>query len=206
MVVQRFKAVVGTILAIQMPLPISALEHLAHPWSTSDIHAVLARLQSVIMLKKDTPEIYHKSFFDFLTTSDHCTEDLFIDLRVHHTRIATQCFQIMNKKLKRNILDLEGPARFMDNVKGLAAQEISEDQLRGKIRAELRYACVYWINHLEGANTEDAVLVKECEAFAIDHLLHWLEALSWVGKLDIAHRALLSVQKLMVMWPQLRGG
>ena len=47
-VIHRFKAVIGTILAIQMPLPISALERLAHPRSVSGIHAVLRRLQSVI--------------------------------------------------------------------------------------------------------------------------------------------------------------
>jgi hypothetical protein len=110
MVVQRFKAVVGTILAMQMPLPISAFERLAHIRSASDIHAVLRRM--------------------------HCT---------------------------------------------------------------------YWTN-LECADTEDAELVKECEVFASEHLLHWLETLSWVGKLDIAHRALRSVQKLLVMYSLLWDG
>ena len=38
----------------------------------------------------------------------------------------------MNKDLKRNILDLGDPARFMDNAEGPSAQEISEDQLHGK--------------------------------------------------------------------------
>jgi hypothetical protein len=42
-------------------------------------------------------------------------------------------------------------------------------------------------------------LVKEYETFANEHLLHWLETLSWIGKLDIAHRALHSVRKLLVM-------
>ena len=182
-----------------MPLPISALECLAHPQSVSDIHAVLRRLQSVIMVNKTTPQIYHKSFFDFLTTASHCTEeDLFIDLRVHHTRMATRCFQIMNKNLKRNILNLGDPARFMDNAEALTTQGISEEQLLEKIPAELRYACVYWVYHVEGADAEDSDLVKECGAFASEHLLHWLETLSLVGKLDIAHRALHNVPKLLV--------
>ena len=54
------------------------------------------------------------------------------------------------------------------------------------------------MNHVEGADTEDTDLVKECETFASEHLLHWLETLSWVSKLDIAHRALHSVPKLLV--------
>jgi hypothetical protein len=198
-VAERFRTVVGTILAIQVPLPISALKHLSRPWSTSAINAVITHLQSVIMVNKSTPQIFHKSLFDFLTNADHCADDLFIDLRVHHTRIATRCFRIMNKNLKRNILDLGDPACFMDNAEGLAAQGISEDQLHGKIPAELRYACTYWMNHLEGADTGDKDLVKECERFANKHLLHWLETLSWVCKLDIAHGALHSAQKQLVM-------
>ena len=197
-VIQRFKEVIGTILTIQMPLPINALEHLAHPQSATDIHAVLRRLQSVIMINKDTPQIYHKSFFDFITSADHCTEDVLIDLKVHHTRIATRCFQIMNKSLKWNILELDDPARFMDNAEGLAAQGISEGQLHRKIPAELKYACVYWVNHVKGADTKDTDLIKEYETFANEHLLHWLETLSWVDKLDIAHHVLRSVQKLLV--------
>ena len=198
MVVQRFKAIVGTILAIQIPLPISALDRLAHPRAASDIHAVFSRMQSVIMVNKDTPQVYHKSFFDFLTNADDCSEDLLIDLRVHHTRIATRCFQIMNKGLKRNILDLGGPACFMDNAEGLAAQGISEDQLHRGIPPELRYACTYWMDHIKDADTEDKDLVKECEKFVNEHLLHWLETLSWAGKLDVAHRALRIVPKHLV--------
>ena len=203
MVIQRFKTVVGTILAIQIPLPVDALEHLTHPLPASAIHAVLMGLRSVIIFNEGVPRVYHQSIFDFLVDRNHCTDDLFIDLRVHHTRIATRCFQIMNKNLKQNMLDLGNPARFMDNNEALTAQEISEDQLHKKIPAELRYACAYWMNHVEAADTEDTDLVKACERFASEHLLHWLETLSWVGGLDIAHRALRSVLKLLVTYPLL---
>ena len=196
-VIQRFKVVVGTTLAIQTPLPISTLEHLTPQFAT-DIRAVLTYLQSVITLKNDMPHVYHKSLFDFLTSAGHCMEDHFIDLRAHHTRIATRCFQIMNKNLKRNMLDLGGPAYFMDNHEVLTAQEVPDGQLHRKIPAELRYACVYWINHVEGADTKDTILVKESERFTNEHLLHWFETLSWIGNLDVAHRALRSIPKFMV--------
>ena len=52
--------------------------------------------------------------------------------------------------------------------------------------------------HVSGADTEDMDLVKEWKTFAREHLLHWLETLSWLGKLDIAHRALRNVQMLLV--------
>ena len=95
-------------------------------------------------------------------------------------------------------MELGDPARFMDNTEGLAAQEISEDQFHLKIPAELRYACLYWASHVEGANIEDADLVKECKRFTRKHLLHWLEGLSWVGELGTAPRALRSIPKLLV--------
>ena len=150
------------------------------------------------MVRNDMPQTYHKSFYDFLTTADHCTEDVRIDLKAHHTRIAIRCFHIMNKKLKRNILDLGSPACFMDNEVGLAVQGITEDQLDKQIPAELQYACVYWKNHVDSADTDDAELVKMLKAFARKHLVHWLEALSWVSKLDIAHRVLLDLRKVLV--------
>jgi hypothetical protein len=116
-------------------------------------------------------------------------------LRVYHTRITARCLQIMNKKLKRNILDICEPACFMNNGDGLAAQGIPEDQLHSKLPAELRYACKFWGNHIEGADTEDATIMAEMEIFASQHLLHWFEALSLLGKLDVAHCALRSVLK-----------
>jgi hypothetical protein len=51
-VIQRLKAVI----AIQVPLPITALKHFVHPRSASDIYAVLRRLRSVIMPNKGTPQ------------------------------------------------------------------------------------------------------------------------------------------------------
>jgi hypothetical protein len=53
-------------------------------------------------------------------------------------------------------------------------------------------------NHVEGAETEHAGLAKEVESFVIKHLLHWFEALSWVGKLGLAPRALRVVLNFMV--------
>jgi hypothetical protein len=152
------------------------------------------------MLDNGVPQIHHRSFFDFLTAADHCTDDLLIDLGVYHTQIATCCFQIMNKHLNRNILDLQDPVmRFMDNEEGLVAQESLESQpLHRKVSPELRYACTYWINHVKVPNTEDKNLVKEGKMFITEHLLHWLGAPSWVGKLDRAHRTLHGVPEHLV--------
>ena len=104
----------------------------------------------------------------------------------------------MNIRLKRNILGLGTPAQFMENNAALKAEGMSNDQVGEKISRELRYACVYWANHFEVADTEDANLIDGIRTFANEHLLHWFEALSLIRKLDVAHRDLLLFRKLLV--------
>jgi hypothetical protein len=83
-VVERFKAVIGTILTIRMPLLISALERLADPRSATDIHAVLRGVQSIIIVNKETPQVYHKSLScqrsSGINTGSALEEDRYIEL------------------------------------------------------------------------------------------------------------------------------
>ncbi|KIL66521.1 hypothetical protein M378DRAFT_75235, partial [Amanita muscaria Koide BX008] len=82
----------------------------------------------------------------------------------------------------------------MSNEDGLKADGITDEQIQEKIPQELRYACAYWVNHLEVANMEDEALVNGLERFAYEHMLYWLEVLSLIGKLDSAHRAILVIK------------
>ncbi|KAM6496587.1 hypothetical protein JOM56_007060, partial [Amanita muscaria] len=82
----------------------------------------------------------------------------FTDIQ-RHTQIATRCFEIMNKHLKRNILGLGDPARFMNNEDGLKEDGITDEQIQEKITQQLRYACIHWANHLEVADIEDEALM-----------------------------------------------
>ncbi|KIL56525.1 hypothetical protein M378DRAFT_89177, partial [Amanita muscaria Koide BX008] len=78
----------------------------------------------------------------------------------------------------------------MSNEDGLKEDGITNEQLEEKIPQQLRYACVYWVNHLKIANVEDADLMNGLKKFVDEHILHWLEVLSLIGKLDSAHRAI----------------
>ncbi|KIL62309.1 hypothetical protein M378DRAFT_795001 [Amanita muscaria Koide BX008] len=197
-IVSRYQSVVGAIIFVQRPLPVSTLAHLINI-DVDDIHAVLDHLQSVILLDgDDVPRIYHKSFPDFLTDQARCEDPrLRIDTRICHTQIATRCFEIMNKRLKRNILGLGNPARFMSNEDGLKENGITDEQLQERIPQQLRYASVYWVNHLEVANIEDEALMNGLEMFVHEHMLYWLEVLSLIRKLDSAHHAIRVVLKLL---------
>lgn len=196
--VERYKTVVGAIVLIQTPLSVATLSSLIDR-RDREIAAVLRNLQSVILLGPgNIPRIYHKSFSDYITDPQRCKgDDLLIDPKVHHPQMAVRCFRIMDRHLKYNILGLGGPARFMDNGHGIAKQGITDTQLLDKIPLELQYACEYWSSHLELANVEDEVFIKELEKFANAHLLHWVETLSWIRKLGSAHHAIRAVMTLL---------
>src|SRR6266478_4746054 len=199
-IVERFQMVIGTIILAQDPVPVEPLAKLVG-LKPEDVYGVLDNLQPVISVGNsgEAPHVYHKSFPDYITDTTRCTdEDLCIVPKDHHTRIARRCFQVMIAHLKHNILDLDTPERFMDNDAGLVASDITEALLGEKIPLELRYACIYWANHLESADIKDTDLMTELELFGNEHLLHWFEALSWIDKLDLAPRAVdLSLKHLV---------
>src|SRR6266704_2846923 len=184
-ILERYQAVIGTIIVVQDPLPIATLANLIG-LSSEDVRAVLDNLQSVILLgDNDIPRVYHNSFPDYIKDTMRCKDhDLQIIPGEQHTRIAVCCFNVMNMGLKRNILGLGTPAQYMENSDGLKAEDISDDRLREKIAPELRYACIYWTNHFEGADIEDINLIKKVDGFTKELLLYWLEALSWICKLE----------------------
>ncbi|KIL54495.1 hypothetical protein M378DRAFT_49415, partial [Amanita muscaria Koide BX008] len=198
-IVSRYQSVVGAIIFVQRPLPVLTLAQLID-MDVEDIRVVLEKLQSVILLgDDDVPRIYHKSFPDYLTDQARCKDPcLQIDSKIGHSRIATCCFEITNSHLKYNILGFSDPARYMSNEDGLKEDGITDVQLQEKIPQQLHYACVYWANHLEVASIEDTDLMNGLEKFMDEHTLHWFEVLSLIGKLDLAHRAIRVVQKLLV--------
>ncbi|KIL55534.1 hypothetical protein M378DRAFT_90782, partial [Amanita muscaria Koide BX008] len=196
--VSRYQSVVGAIVFVQRPLPVSTLAQLINI-DVVEICEVLDNLQSVILLgSDDVPRIYHKSFPDYLTDEARCNDPhLQIDTRICHIQIATRCFEIMDKCLKRNILGLGDPARFMRNEDGLKKDEITDKKMQEKIPQQLRYACVYWDNHLEVTKIEDETLMNGLEKFVDEHMLYWFEVLSLIGNLDSSHLAIRAVLKLL---------
>ncbi|KIL65235.1 hypothetical protein M378DRAFT_10880 [Amanita muscaria Koide BX008] len=198
-ILERFKTVMGTILFVQEPLPMQALQHLSFPYVLGDIEAVLSNLKSVITVQDNKPRIYHQSFPDFLLSETF--HERFNSRLVpgdQHRRLAMLCLKIMNERLKQNILDLQGAARFKNNADALQEQGISQDQLREAIPDELLYACKFWSAHIEGAyvmdlNTLDHDLIRELATFANSHLMHWFEVLSLIDELCLAPRALRTV-------------
>ncbi|KIL56421.1 hypothetical protein M378DRAFT_172722, partial [Amanita muscaria Koide BX008] len=176
----RFRKVVGTIVLLYDPLPVQALAHLIGI-EEDDIYGVLDNLRSVIILgTNDIPFIYHKSFSDWIMDQDGKGEDHRIDPRDGHTFLTICCLQTMNKRLKRNILNIRGVLQFVTSSEALKRKRIKKRMLK-KISSVLRYACVYWSRHITEANVDDSDLIDQVRTFADEHLPHWIEVVGWIS-------------------------
>jgi hypothetical protein len=103
--------------------------------------------------------------------------------KMHHSRIADHCFRIMGRHLHENICDLGFPDRYLDNIQ---VRHLTD----GRVSKELIYACIYWADPLSYADTENDELLQQVENFAFNRFLNWLEVLSLIKCLDVAHPAL----------------
>jgi hypothetical protein len=91
----------------------------------------------------------------------------------------------MSTSLKQDVCGQEAP--------GTLVADIKSNQIEQCLPLEVRYACLYWIQHLQKSDTQfhnnDQVY-----HFLQEHLLHWLEALCWIGKTSEGILAILSLE------------
>lgn len=188
--VQSFQTVVGLIVVLEDLLPLSALARLLR-MDESDVQITLQRLHSIMAptSTNQAPQLYHKSFPDFITNNERCTDlRFYISSEEHHAQATQYCFKVMHNTLHRNMFDLQGIQKLKKN-----------SEIRGNIAEEVAYACTYWATHLSKATDTNAnELVKMLDDFAFTHLLQWIEVLSLIGNLEVAYPTIQLVQKFLV--------
>jgi hypothetical protein len=102
--------------------------------------------------------------------------------------IFDHCLQLMRKSLRRDICGLHTPETPIKDVR--------RDKVEQCLPAELQYACVYWVRHLQRSKAhprDDGGLL----VFLQKHLRHWLEALSLIGKISEGVLAIASLESMM---------
>jgi len=188
----HYQIVVGTIVALQYPLPCLALSALLK-LDSNNVKRALPHLYSLVAPTGPdlTFQIHHKSFPDFITSSLRCEQRFLIDLMVRHLELGKQCLSIMNSQLKPNICNLDSTDRFKDNN---SVQHLTH----GCISQELTYASTHWATHLANVSKLDNKAEQLLEDFACKHLCAWLEVLSIIGQVEIAYPSLDRVGKLLV--------
>ena len=192
----RFKSVVGAVVLIFYPLSINTLSHLLTNYGTpSKISTSLRTLHSVLLVPDTTEhplQVFHKSFPDFLTDQNRCTNPQFLihPPTHHHKEILVGCLRVMREKLERNICKLDDYS-ILSDVKDLPTLR------KTYIGDSLEYACRFWTSHL--ANISSDGDVKEVQE-AIDHFfetgfLCWVEVLILTGNLDVGVHALSDIEQ-----------
>jgi hypothetical protein len=137
------------------------------------LHSVLS-----VPANQDSPvRLLHLSFRDFLIDPEKRGSLFWVDESETHKIIATKCLELMSKPdcLRENICSLE--------TSGKLRTEIDCRIINDSLQTDVRYACRYWVHHLEQSKgrIRDQSRVH---SFLQKHFLHWLEALSLMGRIS----------------------
>jgi hypothetical protein len=176
---QEFRKVVGSIVVLEIPLPIASLACLLRV-PQEDIKCRLDSLHSVLSIpdSEDIPiRLLHLSFRDFLVDPQKQVKSSFwIDERSTHQMLASCCLELMSGSsgLHQDICNLSAP--------GIMIHEIDEATIAASLSPDLQYACRYWVTHLEYSK-QNIVDGDTTQLFLQKHLLHWLEAMSLMREL-----------------------
>jgi hypothetical protein len=182
------REILGSIVVLSSPLSADALTKLLYI-PKRDIDQALRDLHAILDIPGDQTHplrLHHPSFRDFLLNKERCSDSNFqVDDRQAHQSLANSCIQLMSTSLKQDICDSKTP--------GILRTDIEISQVRRCLSPEVQYACLYWIQHLQrsGAQLYDNHHVHR---FLQAHLLHWLEALSWIGRTTEGISAILSLE------------
>ncbi|KAI9766763.1 MAG: hypothetical protein M1839_004767 [Geoglossum umbratile] len=149
--------------------------------SLGDLHAILD-------IRKDRHlpiRLHHPSFRDFLLNRKRCDDLRFwVNESVAHELIAGSCIDLLSAELRRDICGLHEP--------GAIAGDVSYQKIEKNFSTALQYACQYWVQHLKRSDVQLEDNGKTY-SFLQQHLLHWFEALSLLGKTS---EAVLEIQIL----------
>ncbi|KAI9785620.1 MAG: hypothetical protein M1816_000367 [Peltula sp. TS41687] len=176
--IQEFRVIVGSIVILAEPLSTASLVSLLDT-SQETVDCRLGLLHSVLSVPatQDAPvRLLHLSFRDFLLDSEKRGKNPFwVDERETHEMMATKCLDLLSRPecLEENICSLDTPGKLR--------AEINRQIIENRLPAHIRYACRYWVYHFE--HSRSSIRDQgQVHRFLQKHFLHWLEALSLIGK------------------------
>jgi hypothetical protein len=173
--IDRVRRLVGTIVCLQQTLPVNDIVALMG-LNEYETRQTLAQLGAVLAYEHDGPvRVLHPSFPNFLADPSRCVDARFrLDPSERNSEITFRCLVLMNKRLRYDICGTGKP--WLRNDEMVHQLDASDDL------GSLRYACMYWAAHLTRAGAPDSRLTNELASFCNQHLLHWIELCSLMGK------------------------
>ncbi len=179
-ILKEFREIVGTIVILADPLPTGSFARLLGT-SKQTVDHRLSMLHSVLNIppNADAPvKLLHLSFRDFLVHPNQRDRNPFwVDEVKTHEKLVVECLNLLSERncLKRNICGLQMP--------GETRKDIDKQTVIDCLPLEVQYACLYWVHHLKGSKR----MVRDggkANIFLRRYLLHWLEALSLMGRIS----------------------
>ncbi|KAG8665275.1 uncharacterized protein FPOAC1_013254 [Fusarium poae] len=171
-IIKDFKMIVGSIVMLANPLSVSALSQLLEvdPEVVDNRLDTLHSVLSVPPRRKEPVRLLQLSFLDYPITKE---SEFRVDKRHAHQTLAKHCLRVMWGGLRENICGLSFP--------GMRRSTVDSSELEEHIPAQVQYACMYWVYHqMEGdPGLNDSEKVYD---FLTTHFLHWLEAMSLLGR------------------------
>ncbi|KAG8677613.1 hypothetical protein FPOAC1_003637 [Fusarium poae] len=173
-IILEFRRVVGTIINLFDPLSTTALSRLLDV-DQDFIYSKLDLLHSVLDVphSPDSPvRMLHLSFRDYLMSPETQEHKFWIDEKASARNLAKDCLRVM-ETLQPDICHLKMP--------GTPRSTLKPEFINACIPHEVQYACLYWVNHqvVAGLGPNDATRIFK---FLKRHLLHWVEAMSLLGR------------------------
>jgi hypothetical protein len=186
-----FRSILGAIILAKEPLSIELLEQLL-PLETSRLQHICKGLKSVVD-SDDILRITHQSFMDFLIDGEVCPPAFCINLENEEGRLALACLRTMKSGLRFNICNLESSYLLNTEVTDM------DSRTEQNIPSHLRYASLYWTNHLSASRFDEQIL-KLVQDFVENQFLFWLEIMSVTRRVNVASHMLSS----LVSWMKVR--
>ena len=185
----KFRSVLGAMILAANPLSPSTIAMLLG-LDVEDVFPLLLSAQSLLILKEDINhpvKPFHKSFPDFITDPERCTNQRFyISPPDHHPQLLIGCLDLMNRTLEKNMCKLP---------EAVANSDVSDlkERIKEYIDPALQYACSSWHTHLVGRHTTSVntrEIASALHRFLERKFLFWLEVLSVLGAVKNAVDAL----------------
>jgi hypothetical protein len=183
-----FKTIIGCLILLYDPLSVPSLSSLLDI-PIQDIGALIPPLRSVLNIPEradGTPDLFgtiklfHLSFRDFLVDPDLAEDKkdrkFWIDEARAHTKLAYHCLRLLGDgALNEDVCCVQAP--------GTRRAAISRAKVTEHLSEEVAYACCYWVQHIV-TSRERVKDEGQVHQFLKKHLLHWIEALSWLGRVS----------------------
>ena len=200
--VSDLKEVLGVLLVLFEPASVATLARLTGVKTRDSVPGILDQLHSVVDgIRDETPaglfgpptlSPVHLSFSDFLFDEARSGE-FHIDREEVHLVVAKRCLELLDG-LGQDMCDLKLPDS--------RPSDVPRSELDRRISPELRYACRFWVRHLErlgdsGRKSAGVVDEGKVHVFLRTKFLFWLEALSLIGAMSLCSPAIDSLLRIV---------